>query len=87
MGIYIKTCIIFLNEHLLRSFKLLIVVACLQVMYSSLAFAGSHFSASKFVPLTCLGLGLGCLYMYRGRSLAKCVLAHSVYNALVLLLA
>jgi len=57
------------------------------VILSSVAFAGSHFSASNFIPLTCLGVCLGSLYILGGKSVAKCFVAHSMYNLIVLILA
>lgn len=56
-----------------------------QAAVSSLAFAAAHLSGPDFVPLTALGAVLGSTLLLSEGSLVAATLAHSLYNAAILL--
>lgn len=55
------------------------------VIVSSVVFSAAHFSAENFIQLFIIGLILGCSYCWSG-NLKSCIVIHSLYNALTLLI-
>ena len=49
-----------------------------------MAFAIAHFSPEQFIPLTVLGVCLGAVHIIAGYNLAAPIVAHGLYNAVVL---
>lgn len=84
----VSVCAPVWEEFLFRGFLLASLTAFMPtsaaVLSSSALFAVAHFAAERILPLTLLGVGLGCVFV-RTRNLASCVLLHSLWNATVFL--
>ena len=69
----------------LRPPLMLPCVSAVQVAISSLAFAAAHLSGPDFVPLATLGAVLGGTLLAAEGNLVAPTLAHSIYNAVIIL--